>query len=541
MAIITDQNEINGFNNYVAAQNSSANQQQPSSPAQPNGQPQSPSSPAPSFLSQLANSPAVSAVNDFGGQFAHGAMQGLNNIATFMPNVMGYNANVKAPTAPFVNPNDHYASSFGTATQYAMPSLLLGGAGLALAPGSTAAGVLGNLSSSPFSQGALSGLLATGGNLATRDVAGAIGGISAGLLGGIPNQAGGLVGGVVNRITGNTGVDPEALAANAINSTVQGRTVDQLGNGLFSQVLQNARANKTYNSNVFSNVSDQVQQRGYATADSAVPSPLISKLISPDPVLKQSLGDLADANPGYEFNKPVQTYLDNPTYDNAHILQSQLGKTGAELTSYGSSNADRTLGNSLFNMRQGVISNILDKFIQNGDSDLAQQYKMGANDYVANVLPYNQIAPIRNALAGKAYPSNITGLLSKVSEPTSVTDIYGNQNTIPGSYETVRQQLLSNPDSANDLIGLHFAKNVKQIAPTADSPTPMTNQVLSTVSKMNSNFAPFQPENFQSQMRQLRQAQVAQNVPKQGNTMLGAIAGHLLGGGYHLVKKMLEG
>jgi hypothetical protein len=83
------------------------------------------------------------------------------------------------------------------------------------------------------------------------------------------------------------------------------------------------------------------------------------------------------------------TFINDPTFSNAHQLQSELGAVSRQLDSKSAPPTIGTLNaqNSLNNAR-GALKTDMDNFLSAQSPELAQQYKNASDSYLQNVVPY---------------------------------------------------------------------------------------------------------------------------------------------------------
>lgn len=136
-------------------------------------------------------------------------------------------------------------------------------------------------------------------------------------------------------------------------------------------------------------------------------------------------GQLSDYTP--DLRKLNNNFIQNPTFQNAHQLQSDLGleirSIQQNMAKGTASQADK---NNMQNMQsaQGALLNDMHSFLQNTDSSLSQQYSNASQNWASNVMPYMSSSKISQAVKGNlSVPaSDLANEFKKISGKIPVTE-----------------------------------------------------------------------------------------------------------------------
>lgn len=109
------------------------------------------------------------------------------------------------------------------------------------------------------------------------------------------------------------------------------------------------------------------------------------------------------------------TFINDPTFANAHNLQSELGAVSRQLDSKAAPPTIGTINtqNSLNNARTALKSD-MDSFLTAQSPELAQQYKEASDSYLQNVVPYKTNPKIYGMATG-----DITNM-----KPSSLSNVF---------------------------------------------------------------------------------------------------------------------
>jgi hypothetical protein len=115
-----------------------------------------------------------------------------------------------------------------------------------------------------------------------------------------------------------------------------------------------------------------------------------------------------------------QNFVDNPTLQNAHDLQSQLGSSIRQLqTAVSKGTADISTRNALqgYQEAQNAIRNDINDYLTAKNPDLANQYQEATANWLQNVVPYTDNPKLAQIATGEiTNPKNINNLF-KNPEP----------------------------------------------------------------------------------------------------------------------------
>lgn len=130
---------------------------------------------------------------------------------------------------------------------------------------------------------------------------------------------------------------------------------------------------------------------------------------------------------GFAVPYPIQdlhnTFMQNPTLQNAHKLQSQLGTALGQLTN-GITAPDQATWqtiNSIGNARNALKSDI-NTFLNNSGEGIANQYQIASNYYRDNVAPYKNIPQIYSIAKGETTNLKPTALSNLFAAPNENLD-----------------------------------------------------------------------------------------------------------------------
>lgn len=178
----------------------------------------------------------------------------------------------------------------------------------------------------------------------------------------------------------------------------------------YSNALKQTRTN-------YKNVRDFAEEKGYPKRPGryipGISIGLPKKSINA-PLFSEAFEDIKA--PPKAIKNIVNEFNQNPSFENAHWLQSKLGKRGATLKSSIDSEK-RNLADDYFSARNSLLSDMENSLISHGDEDLLKMYEGATNFHGAKVAPYLENSKIRSlvlAPKGKVkIPSNIENILKK--------------------------------------------------------------------------------------------------------------------------------
>ena len=200
---------------------------------------------------------------------------------------------------------------------------------------------------------------------------------------------------------------PQQYTNELLNNLGGGKTIEENGQN-FATMLQNSFKQKEGESDalynpIHSSVGNNPIYDGALTKD-ANPN---SQYLSLNKSVLNSYGP--------DVNDLHDTFIQNPTFDNAHNLQSQLG-TEIRAIDPSNSAADRNAVQNLTKARNSLRGD-MDSFLQSSNPPgftgpgLAEQYKAAANHYYNSVSPYLGSSKIADIAQGnETNPQNIANL-----------------------------------------------------------------------------------------------------------------------------------
>ncbi len=116
------------------------------------------------------------------------------------------------------------------------------------------------------------------------------------------------------------------------------------------------------------------------------------------------------------------TFYNNPTFNNAKNLSSQLGNGIGQLEKMQAAKTLDTAGVnqlSAYNKAYSAINNDMSSYLQTNRPDLDAAYQDAKTDYKTNVVPYNADPSIRDIASGKTTnPQNISSIFANPEQST---------------------------------------------------------------------------------------------------------------------------
>lgn len=296
---------------------------------------------------------------------------------------------------------------------------------------------------------------------------------------------------------------PQRFATNIINTLGNGQTLSDATKSVLADVkngydtqVENAKNaytpifNSVPNSSIYAPVNQNLSGRLAGTANFSgmpaaaneaegieTPTPLKAvneNIANPAPLANKLGGGLYPSLPSSVTDNYTSglkdlhdTFINNPTFQNAHKLQSELGSVSSQLKSGVAAPTISTIdaANSLMNARGALKSDIND-FLTRQNPDIAQQYKNASDSFQQNVVPYRSnpkiysiatgdttnVAPASLAGIFKAPDENLSKVLSDMPSGTMDKILYTKLGqTVPNksaqgllnSYQNLQQQGLS--------------------------------------------------------------------------------------------------
>lgn len=104
--------------------------------------------------------------------------------------------------------------------------------------------------------------------------------------------------------------------------------------------------------------------------------------------------------PTYDLSNLHNNFIDNPTFQNAHKLQSLLGQTAAQIQS-GLSNPETLNTYGMLNSARGALKSDISSFLQKQDPALVDKYNQASDFFKNNVVPYTVDPTIKSIAEGE--------------------------------------------------------------------------------------------------------------------------------------------
>ena len=120
------------------------------------------------------------------------------------------------------------------------------------------------------------------------------------------------------------------------------------------------------------------------------------------------------------FHESLQTYVENPTIENAHWAQSELGSLERHLDSISKKNGltpsqIKTL-KAVQQARKGIKESMFSKNAMGANPKLGKEYDQLASKYKEEVVPYTSLEDIHQYQAGKMRPKTVVKNLQNDEE-----------------------------------------------------------------------------------------------------------------------------
>lgn len=483
-------------------------------------------SPPPSRMQELARLPqgVAAAINTGAARFGGNTLADLAPLVGGGPGASQMFRQV-AQNAPQIfgmqNPNTAQNIIAGAA-QYAPFAALAPAMGTSDALSAVTRNLLGPAAQQGAMVGGIAGASQNPQTPIQSGIQGAIGGGAIGAMPGIAGAIGSnvvkplgeLLGSAKNYLTGGNIQD----AADGLYQNIsKGMDKNDLNDQNINNIIGNYNVLKNKISSKYNTVNYIADDRGYAVNE---PKPAAGIDVQQYPLkylnnsgdtLNQLTSLKDNPNITSELSGNINNYLNKPTFNNAHNLQSLLGKESADLlSSLHVSPAERDTAKSLLSTRNNLKNDIIGTFNNNGDNDLANLYSSASQDWKNNVIPYQQVAPIWRAINNKGRPDNILNVLDD--------NKYGDAN------QAVRNDLLSNVDTKNSVM----AQALNKTASKGDDNQYKVNfdKFIDTYNNLPDNLKQFSSGEFDNQMKNLSsQQQNLSKMKKYGGYALGLIGG----------------
>lgn len=160
-----------------------------------------------------------------------------------------------------------------------------------------------------------------------------------------------------------------------------------------------------------------------------------------------------DVIKGYDrnLNKLHQQFVENPSLENAHSLQSQLGSAARDLQAKDSAKnlsvADKSKMQGYLDAREAINGDI-NNFLSSKNPALAQQYQSATQNWLDNVVPYLENSKISKIAKGD------------VTNPRNITNIFSNPE--PEIQKIVEDM---GPNAANKILYAELGKTQGSLTP----------------------------------------------------------------------------
>lgn len=377
---------------------------------------------------------------------------------------------------------------------------------------------------------------------------GAIGGAAIPALGLGLKGIGSTVSGIKGLVGGNLQNASDNLynvAAKNLNpsSDLPNEVLDpkQLNQFNTNAVMQNGRDQEALSSAAYKDFRQQVAQNNYAQSGSPAKSNFLGqttagspgKFIVPTQDLTDKLNSLLENDPektqatnlSKSTKGAINNYLQSPIYDNAHKLQSALGKESANLKSFNPTTSNMNMSYMLDDARNSVQKNISNNFIANGDGHLATQLQALSDNFRDNVAPYRNIPSLWKAMNKNGKYPNIVNLLNQDGEDIA----------------SIRDHVLQNPEQSRTMlaqsIGAAAGKSGLNVAPKTGTITTNPNAIVPVLNNLQGHTRDYAQSSGMTPLinKVLTQYSRQQSIPKKIGWASAAVAYPA----YHKLKEYL--
>lgn len=360
-------------------------------------------------------------------------------------------------------------------------------------------------------------------------------------------NVGAAVGGAKNAlglVTGKTLQDSSNTVAQAMSGGLGKQDLNAVNN---ANLRTNYALAKGKNSAGFTAFDNATQARGYATTGAPPTSNAMgpnlyesiqglgsnaqpSKFISPSYSTQQGLQNLLNIKPNQvgtpnissELQGQINSYLQSPTYQNAHSLQSMLGQEATSMRSgLTATSVDKQMANTINGVRSGLKTDIGNNFDANGDPDLGAQYKQLGVNFKNTVAPYHNVPSIYRMINGGDDINNISNVIARTGR---------GQN-----YNVIRNDLMTSPTQSRQVLAQALSGAMKQDANGNIIANP--NKLIDLHNNLPENLQGFsQSSNFDGAMQGLKSTQALMGKWQPAAKFVGKKIGEgaLLGAGLSL-------
>ncbi|HEX4044160.1 MAG TPA: hypothetical protein VHZ76_00660 [Gammaproteobacteria bacterium] len=365
---------------------------------------------------------------------------------------------------------------------------------------------------------------------ASQDTNNRLAGLGAGLGFGTLSEA------LPYAIQGVSGLADKYFGANDIKNQIvngisQGNSLEDNSKNFAQTVFKTANDAYDQGQKQFQDVFDQVPNESIYSPGQApqyanfTPKKGVAYLtggqISGNNALPQNVLNSALSNS--KVSSLHNNFMNNPTLQNAHLLQSQMGARMRAIDNGNTSDVISSNERDSLQQAQSALRSDMGTYLgAQGNQGLAQDYQAAQANWKNNVVPWTENDVFKN-MATPLYgpPGNI---VAKGKVPTD--DNPGNLSTLFKNPTSQTQQLLSNlPPSASDsILYSQLGKQSAQATPES---------LLAAKAKLDEQgLGSFLSPERQAQFGQLQNAVNRQNLAKTVvSTVGGGVLGSLLGGG----------
>lgn len=320
-------------------------------------------------------------------------------------------------------------------------------------------------------------------------------------------------------------------------SNAQSQT--DLNNTNWMNIVKNGEANQAQSAANYNAVMDNSAAKNYSTIKNpttdteqlpgankkmVVPNNSLNTIIDqsaqePSPILQAPDYQTPTTTPNQDINASllknvsgstqnmISRFNQTPSVPNAHNLQSMLGSEANRLYNTGNT-ADYDTAQALTTARQGLRSDIIDTFNNNGDIDLANAYQNASDFHKENVVPYQNISQVNNAIQGKPPGANAANLLAKNT---------ANNDDGSNDLATIRNHIMQNPDQAQSLVAQSLGKGITPTQNATSNFNINSDKLLTNANNLPSNIKNMVSPDLESQLGEL-QAQ-KNNIDTQTNNV----------------------
>jgi len=157
---------------------------------------------------------------------------------------------------------------------------------------------------------------------------------------------------------------------------------------VYGEINKKANLNKAKSSEMYNKVKEEAVNNGYDGFKKKIN-------IKPDEFIKDKRL-MRSLRSDSEVSRIFSEFLSEPSFKNAHELQSILNEQSFKLRSPLNDIASKNLAKTFSGTRKRIIEAIESTLKENGDVKLLTDYKNATKDYAENVVPYIKSKAMRN-------------------------------------------------------------------------------------------------------------------------------------------------